>query len=102
MAEEAKAGEKAGFVSKEGDKITFDLAGLRKAAAKGASVLGVVADDIVTAAERAGQYGKGVLDRAEDRLHEVSCPSCGTAMIACNNHYHCPSCGGTYTPLAKA
>ena len=94
------ADQKPPFVRQDGDEITFNLAGLRRAAQMGVAVLGTVADDAVKLGERAVEYGKDVIERAEASMKAVSCPECGTAMAkdADGPAYTCPQCGGGYTP----
>lgn len=94
------AEEKKPFVRRDGDELTFNLKGLREAADTGLSVGAVILEDIETAAKRALDYGRGVLDRAEERLKTVACPGCGTTMEkdAEGPGYTCPQCHSAYTP----
>lgn len=97
------AEEKKPFVRREEDEITFNLKGLREAAQMGVAVLGTVADDAVKLGERAVEYGKGVLERAEASLKSVNCPGCNTAMVkdAEGAGYTCPSCSAIFTPKTE-
>ena len=97
------AEEKKPFVRTEGDEVTFNVRGLRDAAKTGLTVLGVIAEDIETAAGRALKYAEGVVERAEERLKTVACPGCSTAMEknAEGAGYTCPNCKATFTPKTE-
>lgn len=94
------AEEKKPFVRQEGDEVTFNLAGLRQAAKTGKSVLGVILEDVETAARRIGDYAEGFVDRVEERMKVINCAGCGKAMTkdAEGPGYTCPDCGATFTP----
>lgn len=94
------ADEKKPFVRQEGDEVIFNLDGLRQAAKTGAAVLGTVAEDVLKLADRAVDYGKSVLDRAEASMKTPSCPGCGTVMVkdAEGPGFTCPSCNASFTP----